>query len=413
MKRTATSCYILPLLLCAAGAAQATDHTADSFTEMFTKGKAGIDLRYRYEHVSDDALDRSGMANTLRSRLTLETAAWYGVSGLIEGDNVWDFESDNYNSLEHRGRNNKQWRYPVIADPTGTGLNQVWLRYAGKTYDGTLGRQRINHGNQRFVGGVSWRQNEQTFEAFRATWRPWEVLNLDFSYVDKVKRVFGPDDGALPADWEGDNYLARADYQLNDRQKISAFGYWLDIDSDGPYSRAQTVNNSSDTYGIEYRGNFDRWSAAATYAHQSDAGSSKLNYDADYYMVELGARASVFDLKAGYEVLASDNDVGFQTPLATLHKFQGWADQFLVTPGGGIEDIYGSAGTTLGPVKLSLIYHDFQAESGGGDYGQEWDMVATWALTKRFTVQAHGAHFLGDDDYEDVDKIWFTAQYKM
>ena len=45
-------------------------------------------------------------------------------------------------------------------------------------------------------------------------------------------------------------------------------------------------------------------------------------------------------LNAGYEVLGADNGVGFATPLATGHKFQGWADKFLTTPGDGIEDVY-------------------------------------------------------------------------
>jgi hypothetical protein len=79
------------MLLCAAGATQAADGTADSFTDMFTKGSANIDMRYRYENVDQDDLHRTASANTLRSRLTLGTAAWHGVSGLIEGDHVTDF----------------------------------------------------------------------------------------------------------------------------------------------------------------------------------------------------------------------------------------------------------------------------------------------------------------------------------
>ena len=31
---------------------------------------------------------------------------------------------------------------------------------------------------------------------------------------------------------------------------------------------------------------------------------------------------------------------GFTTPLATLHKFQGFADKFLTTPANGIRDTY-------------------------------------------------------------------------
>ena len=143
MKHIASSCYILPMLLCAATAVQAEDNSADSFTEMFTKGKASIDLRYRYENVDQDIKHRTASANTLRSRLTLATASWYGISGLAEGDNVTDFGSDNYNSTE-----NGNTQYPVIADPTGTDLNQLWLRYSSD-FDTRLGRQRQRLGGTR------------------------------------------------------------------------------------------------------------------------------------------------------------------------------------------------------------------------------------------------------------------------
>ena len=249
MKHFAKSCYILPLLLSAAGAAQAEDGTTDSLMGMFTDGKASIDLRYRYENVDQDTKTRTAIANTLRSRLTLASASWHGVSGLAEVDNVTDFGSDDYNSTE-----NGNTRYPVIADPTGTDLNQLWLKYAGDNYDGTAGRQRILHGNQRFVGGVAWRQNEQTYDGFRANWEPLDKLKLDASYVYNINRIFGPDDGANPADLEGDNFFFRADYQFLENHKVAAFGYWLDIDEDGPYSAGKTVNNSSDTYGVEYNG---------------------------------------------------------------------------------------------------------------------------------------------------------------
>jgi len=410
MKHIARSCYILPLLLTAAGAVHAEEGVADSLTSMVTEGKANLNFRYRYENVDDDRFNRTASANTLRSRLTLASAAWNGVSGLAEVDNVWDFGSDNYNSTE-----NGNTQYPVIADPTGTDLNQVWLKYAGENYDGTLGRQRILHGNQRFVGGVAWRQNEQTYDAFRAHWDPIEILKLDLSYVNQVKRIFGPDDGANPADWEGDNFLFRADYKLNPNNTISAFGYWLDIDDDGPYSAAKTVNNSSDTYGVEYNGKFDWLTIAAAYATQSEAGDSELNYDADYYKIEFGASNVLehFNLTAGYEVLASDDGVGFATPLATLHKFQGWADQFLATPGDGIEDLYGSIGGKLGPVKLAAVYHDFQAEDSGADFGSELDLVATWVFNKKLTAQAKIASFDGDDRYQDTDKVWFSVHYKI
>jgi hypothetical protein len=409
---------LLPgLLACGlAVPAQAEGETASGPVEAVTKGKVGLDFRYRYENVDQENFLRDAAANTLRSRITLATAPWAGFSGLVEVDNVWDFNSDNYNSTE-----NGNTQYPVIADPTGTDLNQAWLKYAGESWDGTLGRQRILHGNQRFIGGVGWRQNEQTYDGFRTTLSPIEILKVDFSYVYQVKRIFGPDDGANPADLEGDNFFLRADYNLTPDHRISAYGYWLDFDDDPPYSAGQTVNLSSDTYGVEYDGKLGLLTLAAAYATQSEAGDSELDYDADYYMGELGVAVGPAFLKGGYEVLASDNGVGFQTPLATLHAFQGWADQFLTTPGDGVEDAYGSVGFDVGPVKLAVVYHDFQAEDSSEDFGTEWDAVATWPVTKHFTAQLKYANFDSDSEtradgtkrYYDVEKAWITLQLKI
>ena len=407
MKHIASTCYILPLLLTVAGAVQAEDAT--SFTEMATKGKANLDFRYRYENVDDDKFDRSANANTLRSRLTLSSATWHGVSGLAEVDNVWDFGSDNYNSTEN-GNTDR----PVIADPTGTDLNQVWLKYAGENYDGTLGRQRILHGNQRFVGGVAWRQNEQTYDGFRAHWDPINSLKLDVSYVNNVNRIFGPDDGANPADLEGDNFFVRADWQIVENHKVAAFGYFLDVDDDGPYPPSKTVNNSSDTYGLEYKGKISFLNLSAAYATQSEAGDSELDYDADYYMIEGGMNIAVVNVKLGYEVLGAGDGVGFKTPLATLHKFQGWADKFLVTPDDGIEDLYVGATGKFGPVKLGAFYHDFQAEDSSNDYGTELDLVATWPINKQFSTQLKYANFSSDiDSMSDTEKLWVTLQLKL
>ena len=43
-------------------------------------------------------------------------------------------------------------------------------------------------------------------------------------------------------------------------------------------------------------------------------------------------------------MLEGNGTIGFSTPLATLHIFQGWADVFLTTPTTGIEDFYVKAG---------------------------------------------------------------------
>ena len=389
---------------------QADETWGDALSKAVQDGKATVDFRYRYENVDQDGISDEADASTMRSRLTLESGKLGGFQGMFEADNVTTIGVSDYNSTE-----NGKTKYPVVADPEGTNVNQMWLSYHGEGFNTKGGRQRILHGNQRFVGGVAWRQNEQTFDGGRINVDAVENLNIDFSYVYQVNRIFGPDDGANPAEWEGDNYLLRVDYKLTENHKLTGFGYMLDIDDQGKYAAGKTVNNGSDTFGVEYAGKFDWLSVNASWATQSDAGDSELNYDADYYKVELGAKFKPVTVKAGYEVLASDNGVGFATPLATGHKFQGWADKFLGTPGDGIEDAYVSVGGKIGPVKLAAIYHDFQAESSSTDFGTEIDLVATWPVNKQFSVQAKYATFDTDDSarYTDTDKAWITLQLKL
>ena len=118
--------------------------------------------------------------------------------------------------------------------------------------------------------------------------------------------------------------------------------------------------------------------------------------------------------KVGYEVLGSDNGRGsFQTPLATLHKFNGWADKFLGTPAGGLEDLYGSLSYKVGVdgplkgMKFDAVYHDFSADIGG-DYGSEIDLQVSKKFGKNYYAGLKFAHYSADGFATDTQKIWFT-----
>jgi hypothetical protein len=409
-----TDHYARPALILSwfsiAPALAAAEGGNDDFSSFIKQGTASLDFRYRYEWVDQAGFSDEAEASLLRSRLTLTSGKVRGFTVKLELDDVTSIGPNDYNSTE-----NGKSDYPVIADPEGTELNQAWLAYATGQLTGTVGRQRIQHGSQRFVGGVAWRQNEQTFDGMRVQFSPVAGLDLDLGYVYNVNRIFGPDDGVNPADLEGDNWLLRADYALGETQSLAAFGYLLDIDDQNGYPDGKTVDNSTDTYGIEYRGKFDWLSIALAWATQSEAGDSSLNYDARYYSAEFGASLADITAKIGYEVLESDNGTGFRTPLATLHKFQGWADQFLTTPADGIEDAWAGITGKLGPVQLGAYYHDFRAESSSADFGSEWDLVATWPVNEMVTLQAKYAGFDSDDGdrFADTDKYWLTVQLRL
>jgi len=389
---------------------QADDAWADDLAGMVTNGKVNFDFRYRYEFVDQDGFDNNARASTLRSRLSYTSAPLRGVSFMTEFDNVSSIGSERYNSTV-----NGNTEYPVVADPTGTDVNQAYLKYAGDNALGIYGRQRILHSNQRFIGGVAWRQNEQTFDGVRASWNQPGVFALDYSYIYNVNRLFGPDEGSNPADFHGSNHFMYADWNPGEKHKIAGFAYLLDFDTQSGYPASANADNSSDTFGIEYNGDLDRLKLHASWATQSDAGNSTLDYRADYYTIDVSGQTATLTLSAAYEVLGAGDGVGFKTPLATLHKFQGWADKFLSTPADGIKDANVSIGGMLGSVKLKAVYHHFSAEQGGASFGQEIDLVGTWAVNKRFSTEFTLADFSTDDAarFDDTSKAWLTLQLKL
>ncbi|MBL4780914.1 MAG: alginate export family protein [Porticoccaceae bacterium] len=382
----------------------ATQVLTDDAGKALSGGDVALNLRYRHEHVNQDGRLEDASASTLRSRITLKSGTVGGFMGLLEVDNVSYVGSKRFNNTE-----NGKTQYPVVADPDYTEINQVFFSYAfddnNKT---TIGRQRINHGGQRFIGGVAWRQNEQTFDAARLQFSPTDKLSIDYSYMWRANRVFGPagDDN----NFTGDNHIALATYRLNAQHGLSGFVYLLDIN--------ESPALSSSTYGLEYKGGFtlsDDISLGLnlTYAEQSDSKNSPFNYDAGYYFAELSAQLKPVTITLGLEVLQSDNNVSFKTPLATLHKFQGFADKFLLTPASGIKDSYVTVGTKVGSVKLVAFYHDFEAESGGMDYGSEIDFVAAYTFSKNYSVVLKYAAYDADDYSTDTDKAWLmlTADF--
>ena len=141
---------------------------------------------------------------------------------------------------------------------------------------------------------------------------------------------------------------------------LTAYGYLMDIES----ADAQ----SNETYGLRFAGKQALGKTVSLlytleYARQEDYADNPVEYDADYYMVEAGlALPAAVTLNLGQEMLEGDEESrgkAFRTPLATLHKFQGWADVFLATPSGGIQDSYAGASIVVAGVTAQAVWHDF------------------------------------------------------
>ena len=421
MNRHLQPAVLASLLALATPGVQASG-IADNITKAIDQSDTVLSFRYRYETVDQEPLAHDANASTLLSRLTWKSGTVRGISGLVEVDNVSYLGDDRFNNTT-----NRKTTYPVVADPDYTEINQAALSYIlNRSAKFSVGRQRINHAGERFLGSVAWRQNEQTFDAARIEFKPLSRLAVDYSYIWNVNRVFDPntDLGDFPGntalgDFEGDTHALIATYDLGSGRTLAGYSYLLDIN--------ELPNLSSTTYGLEYKGN-TKVSEALTlavnlaYAQQEDYRDSALSYSVPYYFGEVmglmvpvnlaggAATPMPISIGAGYEVMGSDHGVAsFQTPLATLHKFDGFADKFLITPPKGIEDAYLKAGVTVAGVALTAFYHQFDAEDGGMHYGDEIDLVAAYAFSPRYGIQLKYASYDADEFATDTDKLWLMA----
>lgn len=384
---------------------------ADSLAEAVTGGKVGVSFRYRFEHVDQDPFDKDADASTLRGRLNYRTADWNGFAAFAEFDYIGDIGWDDYN--EGGGNTPRRAEYPVVADPVGPDLNQAWLQWSDTS--GTLlrgGRQRIIYDNARFVGNVGWRQNEQTYDAMYFQKKTAAGFDAQLAWVWQVNRIFGDDVDAGEND--GSIWLLNLAQDFAGVGKLT--GYYYDIDND------DVASFSTRTWGARFAGapKFDALTLAyaAEYANQHDGHDNPVDYDADYYRFDLSIGFGAVTPYVGYEVLGGDDSrpgASFRTPLATLHAFNGWADQFLATPGAGLEDLFGGIKGNLGTWNWNVLYHDFDAESGSASFGSELDASLGRKFADHYAVLFKAAWFDGDDGspYLDTTKFWvqLTADF--
>ena len=344
----------------------------------------------------------------LRSRLTYATNRDYGLNFKLEVDNVSAVGNDG-----HFDTRNGLRTHSVVPDPEGTDLNQLWLSYEGPAETSfKLGRQRINFDNQRFVGGVGWRQNEQTYDAFTASNASFRDTIATYSYVDRVNRIFGPDDGTPAAELNSNSHFLNVKHTGLALGDLSVYGLFLDFDN--------AAGLSNRTLGARFTGSRkvnDRLNLlyTAEFATQDDYGNNPADYRADYWLLEGGIGTAGVSLRLGTEVLDGDSETGvpFQTPLATLHAFQGWSDRFLTTPTGGLEDRYMKLTVPLWGASLMTAYHKLSSRADGRSFGDELDFSLSRRINDKIGMLLKYAAYSADSHSVGTEKFWLQLVYNL
>ncbi len=348
------------------------------------------EIRPRYEFVDDGSTGATATANanayTARTKLKV-TGKLLNVDGLTASVGI--ISVNNFGSHTYNSTSNGQTNYAIVADPQKAMISNAELNY--KTGDTTLhaGRGQVNLDNQRFIGTVGWRQLERSYDSVFVANNSVKNLSVLAAWVYGVQGVKSLANNSLYGanTYDTNTVLLHAAYSVMPALKVTAYDYM--------------IANLHDTYGIALTGKVNAGMAKlnyrAEYAAQKDATmdihvqtptTGKAN--ASYYNLDLGANVNGILAGVNYEFLSgTDNttDTAFQTPLATGHKFNGWADMFLATPTGGLIDANVRLGyKAKGFGKFLAIYHNFTADKkmsaiGGtatdttDDLGSEIDVV--------------------------------------
>ncbi|MGF1485210.1 MAG: alginate export family protein [Opitutales bacterium] len=386
------------------------------FPDPLSQGKIILNSRLRYEYLDQDRFDTAN-ALTWRTRLGYETPKYFGVYGLAEFEGTWAITSGDFDAFPPPAAGTPG----LIPDPRNTQLNRLFLGWKAYNSHLRIGRQGINLDNQRFVGTVAWRQNDQTFDTLRAETNIIKDLYLSYAYVEEVLRIFGDEApaSALRA-FDSRSHLVNAAYTGLENISFHGYYYYLEFPNAAAFS--------STTYGGFVKGTVPLSEGfAATYraeiASQQDNDGSPPGTDLSELYVHLiaGLKYEGYTLGLGYERLGGNGSAAFQTPLATLHKFNGWADVFLVTPPDGLEDfyVYGTAKVPFG-VNLFGAAHYFTAEDRTDTYGYELDIGAKRKITENISVLSKIAIYEGNGSFpvdgalsDDRVRFWIQVDFNL
>jgi hypothetical protein len=386
----------------ALGAPVAPLHNDDR-SEQAERADVGASARLRHEAADSAALAHSSGGLTLGIDVyaSYEPADDVTVFGQVEA--VIDL-AGRYDD----GEGAPEMR-PVIADPGRVSVDQFFVEYRPPAASLRLGRQRILHGEQRFVGAADFRQTGQSFDALRAQFSAPLGGTIDLSYIAAIKRPLGPrgDDATT----SGTGLLATAEVSTP-IGTLAAFGYALDF-SNAP-GRPRMQGGRSTTYGIAIDGERGdsafsvEWSAS--FAVQYDRPSRTA---ARYVKTQLGTRRSGGSVSVRYERLGG-GAAPFSTPLGTNHAFQGFAGVFLTTPPDGVEDLSVNLGSppvdALGLSRIAVrgSLHDFGAADTRQHYGREFDL-ALFASWRGYRLSIERAGYRSDGFGADLTRWWLTA----
>ncbi len=408
---------LLPLLLTLSAPQWAQAEPLSLLAPAALGGSTRAELRGRYEHVSTDADLQDATALTARLKLDYQSSKWNRLDFGVEGHYTAAAAAEEYNSLR-----NQKPQFAVVADPNGGALTAAWLRWqAPYAFTVTAGKQALDFEQGRYLGSDDFRQRPQRFTAVTVVNDYLPNTEVEATWLNAAHPVIGGHVGLK-------GQVLRARYQLRPALVVGGYAYHLDFDA--------PQRTDTRTHGLRAEGELPlpptlprlaprglQLSYHLEAARQSTYADALSREHAAYGLAQLGLRADLggawkrVEVFGRLEALGGDGRYAFQTPLASLHAFQGPSDQFLVTPANGLLDIslgaQASLDSRIGSTILAGEWHRYEGIEDSILYGFEWAVSAEHTLNRYLLLGARYAHYQAEALAADTDKVWLYSRVRL
>ena len=361
-------------------------------------GEHELGMRTRYQSVNDNWL---GDANAFTTRLTLtskfildQNEQWQLT---LQPNYVYAFNEDHYNSVTVTRHTSP------IPDPDGFNLTQGLIQYDSNNFwQASIGRQMVSFDNERFIGSVEFWQTPQNFDAVTLQYNNQENLDIQYVYSNKVHRIFGQDSTLnLPADdvrfglieqrpvnelgqHRLDSHFLNIAFNTENNLSIVGYHYYIYNHDQAWFSTKTTGLRVSD----EFKPGKIKYRYTAEFALQNEIKNNPANYQTWYSLFEVGIQYKSHRLDISQETLSQDDFNGFKTPLATNHKFQGWADAFAgYGVQAGIRDQYLTYRGRKSKLNWRIVYHNFDNYNNSENIGTELDIELGYRFTRQWQLK--------------------------
>jgi hypothetical protein len=417
-KHTAITAAAFSLLFCLM---ESRADESDSEQSAITSSHS-VEFASRSRLAYVDSPRGDGQSGSILLRLTLSSDWNDALSSIFELDHVTSFFKDDHSDgVRLNGK-------PLIPDAPGADLNQFLLIYKQNHLGLTLGRQRIEYDNQRFIGSANFWQNEQTFDAINAELAIKSGSRFNYAYIANANRIFGDkaegqtvednnvyysyplDDRpvTLLGDHKHDTHLFRFEFNEWDYFRWIPYLYLID-NKDAPALSNNTLGSRS---LFSYRADLIRYRAELEAAIQ-ELHTLDIQPRPGYFALELGLGYKTVELVARHETLDSNRNTGFVTPLASAYRFQGAAGIFVVTPATGITDNSLGINWRPRPWRIDASFHTFNTD--GQKLGREFDIDIIYQADRRHKIMLRYADFQSSDEaiYDSQQKIYLDYSFNL